>query len=346
MPLPQPLAVRKKRPVAAASGAMAAEQQALTAPTAAAPPQPPKSVPPPQPPKPTQPPAQPAAPSPVAAAPPMPPPPPIPPAVGGAGGAGSASGNAGPSSGGARAQPTDSDSYVAGLDIPGGQQSVGGVDLQSGFGKVDPNGVSGAPGTAPSDFDTTAADFLLEQLQQGGQADTTEEEALIRQQMEDAIGAQLVGSRASMGRAGFGSSGASAALEGDIMRTARQQGLEDTLGLRRTEDQRSIDNARDAIGSDIDLRKQAEDEFFNQEFLNTLKSALAAEPGAAPPPGTVDDPRGLHVPDMNGDGVIDERDKQAYDKAREGDTVDDKGIIHAEKEFDPNNPLTWLNLFG
>ncbi len=61
------------------------------------------------------------------------------------------------------------------------------------------------------------------------------------------------------------------------MRTARQQGLEDVLGLRRTEDQRGIDNAQQAIGSDIDMRKQAEDEFFNEQMLKTLQSALGIE---------------------------------------------------------------------
>lgn len=131
--------------------------------------------------------------------------------------------------------------------------------------------------TKPPEFNDIASQLLMQQLQAAlGGADTTEEEALIRQQMEDAIGAQLVDQRASMGRAGFGG-GTLAALEGDIQREARQQGLQDILGLRRSESQRAIENAMGAIGTDIDLRKQAEDEFFTEQYLNALQSALGMD---------------------------------------------------------------------
>ena len=102
--------------------------------------------------------------------------------------------------------------------------------------------------------------MLYNEINQAGNVDTKAEEDLINEQMNDRIGAALVDQRASMGRSGFGSSGAMAAMEGDTQRTARQQGLEDVLGLRRTEDQRATDNATKAIGSEMSMRKQAEAE--------------------------------------------------------------------------------------
>ena len=110
------------------------------------------------------------------------------------------------------------------------------------------------------DFDKAASNMLYNEINQAGNVDTKAEEDLINEQMNDRIGAALVDQRASMGRSGFGSSGAMAAMEGDTQRTARQQGLEDVLGLRRTEDQRATDNATKAIDSELSMRKQAEAE--------------------------------------------------------------------------------------
>ena len=121
------------------------------------------------------------------------------------------------------------------------------------------------------DFDKAASDMLLNEINQAGNVDTKAEEALINEQMNDRIGAALVDQRASMGRSGFGSSGALAAMEGDTQRTARQQGLEDVLGLRRTEDQRATDNARQAIGSELSMRKQAEAEAKQAALLKEIE---------------------------------------------------------------------------
>jgi len=121
------------------------------------------------------------------------------------------------------------------------------------------------------DFDKAASDMLLGEINQAGNVDTKAEEALINEQMNDRIGAALVDQRASMGRSGFGSSGALAAMEGDTQRTARQQGLEDVLGLRRTEDQRATDNARQAIGSELSMRKQAEAEAKQAALLKEIE---------------------------------------------------------------------------
>jgi len=121
------------------------------------------------------------------------------------------------------------------------------------------------------DFDKAASDMLFDEINQAGNVDTKAEEALINEQMNDRIGAALVDQRASMGRSGFGSSGALAAMEGDTQRTARQQGLEDVLGLRRTEDERATDNARQAITSELSMRKQAEAEAKQAALLGEIR---------------------------------------------------------------------------
>lgn len=166
---------------------------------------------------------------------------------------------------------------------------------------------AGGKGDEQSDFDKAVADLLMGEVKGARSVDTKEEEDLIRQQMEDALAQQLQDSAARAGRAGFAASGAQQALEGDLMRSARQQGLEDVLGLRRTEDQRAKDNANRAIGSDIDMRKQAEDEFFNNELLNTLKSSLGIDgddAGAGEDGGFAGLDGSLPTPKDIGEGIV------------------------------------------
>ena len=152
------------------------------------------------------------------------------------------------------------------------------------------------------DFDKAASDMLLGEINQAGNVDTKAEEDLINEQMNDRIGAALVDQRASMGRSGFGSSGALAAMEGDTQRTARQQGLEDVLGLRRTEDQRATDNATKAIGSELSMRKQAEAE--------AKQAALLKEIGKGNEDITADD----DGPRSNPNGTEKDLDQATEDK--------------------------------
>lgn len=127
---------------------------------------------------------------------------------------------------------------------------------------------------------------LMDQLLsgQGMDVNTAEEEALIRQLMEDRLGQGLVEQRARMGRAGFGSSGALAAMEGDVRRQAAQQATQETLGLRRQAEQEAIDNALRAIGVDVSKRQEGRQSEFDQQFLDALKSAMGQE--TAPQGGT------------------------------------------------------------
>ena len=191
---------------------------------------------------------------------------------------------------------------------------------------------AGQAGDGNDAFDQAVADLLMEEVQSAGKADTRAEEDLINTQMGDEIGGALVNQRASMGRSGFGASGAMAASEGDIQRTARQQGLEDVLGLRRTEDQRSRDNASKAIGSDIDMRKQSEDEFFNRAMLDTLNSALGVEgavPGSKSDPGGVDGRGGGYSGEPGGGGY---QDPKAVDVIPDGATRAPAGLNKAGQD--------------
>jgi type II secretory pathway pseudopilin PulG len=118
--------------------------------------------------------------------------------------------------------------------------------------------------------------MLMQDLVSGRGMDvnTAEEEALIKELMQDRLGQGLVEQRARMGRAGFGASGALAAMEGDVRRQAGQQATQETLALRRQAEQEAIRNALQAVGVDIGVRGEARKAAFDEEFLNALKSSL------------------------------------------------------------------------
>lgn len=172
----------------------------------------------------------------------------------------------------------------------------------------------------PSSFEEKVSQ-LLEQLVSGKgmNVDTSEEEALIRELMQDRTGQALVEQRARMGRAGFGASGALAAMEGDVRRQAAQQAAQETLGLRRSAQQEAIDNALRAAGVNINEKRAGFEETLNQAFLDALQSQKEAnapqEPGGGPPQeiqATIDE-KGLirGVPELAGK-TFDEAVKMLY----------------------------------
>jgi len=150
------------------------------------------------------------------------------------------------------------------------------------------------PATA-DDIDQMIRDFVSGQLAGAGKANTAEEEALIRQQMQGEMGQSLVNQRARMGRAGFGASGAMAGIEGDVRRAAEMDALDQILGLRRGEDQRSIENAQGAISVENQMRRGAADDALRRMALEALQAemGLDGEPaggGTGAPPAAVVEP--------------------------------------------------------
>lgn len=141
---------------------------------------------------------------------------------------------------------------------------------------------AGAPDEPASNEELNAQiRSLMEDLVSGRGMDvnTAEEEKLIRELMQDRLGQGLVEQRAKMGRAGFGASGALAAMEGDVRRQAGQQATQETLALRRQAEQEAIKNALQAVGVDIDVRGEARKAAFDEEFLNALKASLGLDGG-------------------------------------------------------------------
>jgi hypothetical protein len=166
------------------------------------------------------------------------------------------------------APPTGPRRTVAGGPLPGAEETIR-------------EGVAAGALPASNEQFNEQIRMLMQDLISGRGMDvsTDEEEALIRELMQDRLGQGLVEQRARMGRAGFGASGALAAMEGDVRRQAGQQATQETLALRRQAEQEAIDNALRSIGVDLDVRGEARKSAFDEEFLNALKSSLGLNDG-------------------------------------------------------------------
>lgn len=137
---------------------------------------------------------------------------------------------------------------------------------------------AGEATTTNTEFDTQVRQLMADLLAgRGMDVSTAEEEALIRELMQDKVGQGLVEQRARMGRAGFGASGALAAMEGDVRRQAGQQATQETLAIRRQAEQEAINNALRAVGVDVEKRAEARQQMFDEEFLSALRSAMGQE---------------------------------------------------------------------
>lgn len=194
--------------------------------------------------------------------------------------------------------------------------------------------VHGNPGSENQD---ALMDEFTKKLLKGGLAggDTAEMEALLHQLFGDQLGAEQVGQRASMGRAGFASSGALGAMESDAQRKAAQAEQQARLGLRTSENQRAIDNALAGGGADLDrLRLKLEQEHeanqqknetarqkSDDDLLQMMIDLMAGDEAGAPGVGAGEagtnpdgSPRNFNQPktDINGDGKVDNRDTDAY----------------------------------
>lgn len=143
-------------------------------------------------------------------------------------------------------------------------------------------------------LDQQIRDFVSGRVSGANDVDTTEQEALIRDLVEGKTGQALVDQRARGGRAGFATSGAQQAIEGDIRKQAGQAASGDILDLRRTEQQRAFDNATKAIETESGMRSAASDDALRRMYLEALQKQSDLE---TPPTSTTDDIRNLSPED-------------------------------------------------
>lgn len=183
---------------------------------------------------------------------------------------------------------------------------------------------SGAPAAQPppaadpapvtqEDIDRMIREQVARELG-GDSVDLAEDEALIQQRMDEAIGAGAVNSRARAGRAGFASSGALMAQEGDLERQARMAASEQALGLRRDARDEQFGRGQAAIGNELDMRRAAADDEINKRLLEMLgMDGPTAGVGNTPDGRTRIEPA-----DLDGDGVVSNQEREQYER----ETVD------------------------
>lgn len=177
---------------------------------------------------------------------------------------------------------------------------------------------------------------LMEDLISGRGMDvsTAEEEALIRELMQDRLGQGLVEQRARMGRAGFGASGALAAMEGDVRRQAGQQATQETLALRRQAEQEAIRNALQAVGVDIGVRGEARKAAFDEEFLNALKASLGMDTSEGEGGGGAGG-----IPGFSPSAVLDVANSTILNQGVETNTPSLAASGQGEPGMESNNPI-------
>lgn len=180
--------------------------------------------------------------------------------------------------------------------------------------KPEPAPTPAAPATQ-DDIDAMIRKFVESQLANAGNVDTSAQEALIRDQMEGKLGASLVDQRARMGRAGFGAGGVTAALESDARTNASREALDQILGFRTSENQRSVDNARSAISTEQGMRSAASDDALRRMILETLQAEAGLENVPADAGGTIPTP-GDVAQSLTGTGAYEE--KENLTEIREG----------------------------
>ena len=150
------------------------------------------------------------------------------------------------------------------------------------YGNTDPDAGGTATGEIDpyKDFGSIFEDYARAAL---GPQDTSEEEALIRELMEQQQGMDLWNSRAAAGRSGFSSSGAQTMMEGDIRRRAAQAASGDILDLRRQAEEDAFGRAVAAAGISLDEARFASDDAYRQAVLDAMQAVLDGQP--PPPPG-------------------------------------------------------------
>ena len=165
-------------------------------------------------------------------------------------------------------------------NVVGGGVVGSGKEGSGDFGSGTPKPFPTAPAQTPEQaaqseqdkMDQEIRDFVRSRIGAADKVDTTAEEALITRQMEGKLGEGLVDARARGGRAGFGMSGAQQAVEGDVRGAASRSALDQILGLRRGEEQRAIENATSAIGTEQGMRSAASADALRRMVLESLQA--------------------------------------------------------------------------
>ncbi len=129
----------------------------------------------------------------------------------------------------------------------------------------------------PADMDMLAEDWNRGYLEHGP-ADTTDEEAFINERIRNELGGQLVGQRARMGRAGFGSSGALAALEGDAMRQANMDAQGQIFDAREREQNQAFEQGIAVQEIDVARQKAAADLAREEAEAAAINAFLGSDP--------------------------------------------------------------------
>lgn len=159
---------------------------------------------------------------------------------------------------------------------------------------VDPNASGGTGEGGGDSYLTQEQQNFLNGGTEPSLTDTTDEEALVNQKILDQLGGDIVSQRARMGRAGFGASGALAALEGDTMRKANQDASSSIYDIREREQNQAQQFGAQDIGLSIQAQEAAAREaeaLANHDLINSLLgggTGAPATPSAAA--GVPDDP--------------------------------------------------------
>lgn len=194
--------------------------------------------------------------------------------------------------------PSDTPPQQVSEEHQGAMDLIRGIDTQDPTLSLDVGSVQPGQGTSTLSPEALRARAIAELLGQGPM-DTSEEERLITEMMEQRAGADALNAGARMGRMGFGQSGAGAALEGDLRRQAAREATEEILGTRRDARGEWLQRVNSGLGFGQGEERLAQDQFMNEELLKALQAELG-----------IDDEE---VTDLNGDGKVDDTDKGLAD---------------------------------
>lgn len=192
------------------------------------------------------------------------------------------------------------------------------------------------------------ADMVRQYLEGVGNIDTTEQEALINEQMQEKLAMDLMNQRAAAGASGFEASGSLIGMEGDTRRGAARDATGARLDARRQAEEDAFGRAMGVAGLSQDERKMAFEEWKAQQQFDALNRWLesqgaegAAEGGGGPDSGgdlinsiLNPDGAGVRLPGMNpaptyegatAGGLPDDVAESAFSSASESSTAPGNG---------------------